>query len=116
VIIPITGKEELNAAMAQAKMELMDMPNGKIQVVDTKDGAQLWYANVGAEADDIVPGLEVKSPFFKSYTAEAAASFMHVVKSTGHPIEQLEVDVFSAKAGRRGVSGLLGLGSKSGSV
>ena len=66
-------------------------PDLKIQVVEEKDGATLWYVNAGAGFED--------GTFFKTLTGEASASMMHLVQSKGKKIEQVNVDVFTAQAG-----------------
>lgn len=63
----------------------------KLSVVEEKDGAQLWYANAKVEEAS-------KMCIFKTYTADATTSFMHVAQQKGTPIEQVSVDVFTAGA------------------
>jgi len=69
---------------------LDNTPELKLSVVEEKDGAQLWYTNATVEGDKML--------IFKTYTADATASFMHVAQQKGTPIEQVSVDVFAASA------------------
>ncbi|KAF5001154.1 hypothetical protein FDECE_11051 [Fusarium decemcellulare] len=70
--------------------EAFQQPDFKLQAVDQPDGSTVFYANASVGSDGVI---------FKTYTAEARASVMHLGKSTGKPIEQVNVDVFTASVG-----------------
>lgn len=69
--------------------EALNKPGFKLQACEEKDGSTIFYYN---------GGIEEKGTVFKTYSADAKLSVMHVAKSTGKPIEQLSVDVFTAQA------------------
>lgn len=78
----VIAMEQLGSAFQQ--------PDFKLQAVDEPDGATVFYANASVGSQGLI---------FKTYTAEARASVMHVAKSNGKPIEQVSVDVFTAGLG-----------------
>ncbi|KAF9200881.1 hypothetical protein BGZ49_008879 [Haplosporangium sp. Z 27] len=70
--------------------EACALPDFKIQAVDDVDGTTTFHANASVGTDGIV---------FKTLTAEARASVLHLVQTNGKPIEQVNVDVFTVGVG-----------------
>ncbi|KAL9094081.1 MAG: hypothetical protein Q9165_003496 [Trypethelium subeluteriae] len=89
--LAVPNGQAFDAAVAQFGNALDKNPGFKISVVEEKDGSTLWYVNASAE--------NKTDTFFKTYDANATASFMHVVQSKGRPIERVSADVFSARVG-----------------
>jgi len=83
--IPAGQEQEV---LAQLKEELRK-PDFKLKAVREPEGATVFYANATVEESGIL---------FKTVTAEARASVMHLAQSTGNPIEDVNVDVFTASA------------------
>jgi len=90
-VVVLVPQESEHVALQQFSQMLDTTPELKFSVVEEKDGAQLWYANAKVEE-----ASELR--IFKTYTADATASFMHVAQQKGAPIEQVSVDVFTASA------------------
>jgi hypothetical protein len=84
--IPAGQEHEL---LAQLK-EALSKPDFELKAVDEPEGATVFYANATVGENGTL---------FKTVTAEARASVMHLAKSTGKPIEQVNVDVFTASVG-----------------
>jgi hypothetical protein len=84
--IPKDQEGELLTQLGKA----LTRPNFKIEAVDYPDGATVFYANAGAGENGTI---------FKTFSAEARASVMHLAKSKGKPIEQVSVDVFTVSVG-----------------
>ncbi|KAM5358216.1 hypothetical protein ACJZ2D_015491 [Fusarium nematophilum] len=61
-----------------------------LRAVEEPDGVTIFYANASVSSEGLI---------FKTYTAEARASVMHLAKSSGKPIEQVSVEVFTADVG-----------------
>ena len=87
-IILAIPKEQENVVLKQLDEALID-PAFKFQAVQEKDGVTIFYGNASISSE---------GTFFKTCTAEAKASVMHLVQSKGRPIEQVNVDVFTARA------------------
>lgn len=90
-IVAVPTGEALQVAINQFGDALRNNPGWKVQYAVEPDGSTLWYVNAQAE--------NKTDTFFKTYSADTRASFMHTVQSSGRPIEQVNVDVFSAYAG-----------------
>ncbi|KAI1267790.1 hypothetical protein F5Y18DRAFT_271099 [Xylariaceae sp. FL1019] len=81
-----------------ALQDLLTREDVEIYAVKEPEGASAFYANAGVKSEkDVIP-------LFRTLTAEATASVMHIAKSDGHPITQVSADVLTA-----GVNGSLGL-------
>ncbi|KAJ4163154.1 hypothetical protein NW754_014577 [Fusarium falciforme] len=88
-IILAIPKDQEAAAMKQLG-EAFKQPDFKLQAVEEKDGSTIFYGNASVGSQGVI---------FKTYSAEARASVMHLAKSNGKPIEQVNVDVFTAGVG-----------------
>jgi hypothetical protein len=88
VILAIPRDQE-QIVLNQLEGSLQD-PDFKLQAVEEKDGSTTFYGNASVSTEGVL---------FKTITAEARASVMHLAKSTGKPIEQVNVDVFTASVG-----------------
>lgn len=87
VIIAIP-KEQEGAVLNQLEAAMKD-PKFKLYAREEPDGATTFYANAGVEAE---------GTFFRTYTADARASIMHLSQKNGHPIGQINVDTLVAGA------------------
>ncbi|KAK5809322.1 hypothetical protein F5H01DRAFT_348987 [Linnemannia elongata] len=63
-----------------------DLPDVHINATTDPDGVTVFHANAGVNSGGVI---------FKTYTAQAKASVIHIGQSKGRPIKQVNVDVLS---------------------
>ncbi|KAF9570866.1 hypothetical protein EC968_001305 [Mortierella alpina] len=63
-----------------------DLPDVDIKATEDKDGVTVFHANAGVQSGGVI---------FKTYTAKARASVIHIGQIKGKPIRQVDVDVLS---------------------
>ncbi|OAQ23793.1 hypothetical protein K457DRAFT_50443, partial [Linnemannia elongata AG-77] len=61
-------------------------PDVHINATTDPDGVTVFHANAGVNSGGVI---------FKTYTAQAKASVIHIGQSKGRPIKQVNVDVLS---------------------
>lgn len=67
-----------------AKPKVGDLPDVHINATTDPDGVTIFHANAGVNSGGVI---------FKTYTAEAKASVLHIGQTKGKPIRQVSVDV-----------------------
>lgn len=87
IVLAIANGQE-QVVLSQLE-DALNEPDFKLQAVEEKDGATTFYANASVGSEGTI---------FKTVTADARASVMHLAQSKGKPIEQVNVDVFTASA------------------
>ncbi|KAG0001778.1 hypothetical protein BGZ80_008532 [Entomortierella chlamydospora] len=85
--------DEQQAIVLNQLQQALALPDVKLKLFDEPDGATVLYVNVGVDTEDAFKGTFLEGIPIKTYSAEARDSLMHLVKSSGKPIEQVNVDV-----------------------
>jgi len=91
VIVAISPEQE--QCLLRHLAEALESTALKLHAKDAEDGsgATTFYYNAGTDVDSC--GV------LKTYTAEGRLSVMHLCETKGKPIEQVNVDVFTAHSG-----------------